>query len=193
MYRYDLFQPILIEECGLCEYPSLVGDWFCDDDANTLECQYDGGDCCGGYHTWCIECECYEESTEKPSTFQDMIKKCIETDENVNLTYIVSKLKYPRDEYIQATLLQDSEPTKDWNTTKDAVWMPIFSPELGLCHQFDIKNTNQFASLTLNTSYIVVCTTLYVYDVLFLFLLSNAMKFLWTKMINFMVAMQSIF
>ena len=62
MYRNDLFQPILIEECGLCEYPSLVGDWFCDDDANTPECQYDGGDCCGPNVNadLCDKCVCYQ-------------------------------------------------------------------------------------------------------------------------------------
>ena len=159
MFRNDLFHPILIEECGLCEFPSLVGDWFCDDDANTPECQYDGGDCCnGGYTFWCIECVCYEESTQKPSRFQDLIKRCIETNESINLTYIMSKLKYPRDEYIQATILQDSEPLKDWNTTKETFWTQIFSPEFGLCHQFDLKNTDQFASLPLNASYDVVCT-----------------------------------
>ena len=161
IYRNDLFQPILIEECGLCEYPSLVGDWYCDDDANTPECQYDGGDCCtGGYTFWCIECVCYEESTQKPSTFQDLIKRCIESNESIDLTYITSKLKYPRDEYIQATLLQDSEPVNDWNVTEDTVWTQIFSPELGLCHQFDLRNTDQFASLPLNASYYVVCIEL---------------------------------
>ena len=158
MYRNDLFQPILIEECGLCEYPSLVGDWYCDDDANTPECLYDRGDCCYGYHTWCIQCECYDESTEKPSTFQDMIKRCIETNGNINLTYIMSKLEYPRDEYIQATLIQDLEPVKDWNKTKIDVWTHVFSPKLGLCHQFDLKKADQFASLKLNASYYVVST-----------------------------------
>ena len=87
-----------------------------------------------------------------------MLRFNIETNENINLTYIMSKLKYPRNEYIQATLLQDAEPLKDWNTTMETVWTHIFSPEFGLCHQFDLKNTDRFATLPLNASYDVVCT-----------------------------------
>ena len=35
-----------------------VGDTFCDDENNNPECDYDGGDCCGGQLTYCSVCWC---------------------------------------------------------------------------------------------------------------------------------------
>ena len=37
-----------------------IGDGFCDDLANRIECNYDGGDCCGSdaNHQYCSECLC---------------------------------------------------------------------------------------------------------------------------------------
>ena len=29
-----------------CKYPELVGDGYCNDEANNLHCDFDGGDCC---------------------------------------------------------------------------------------------------------------------------------------------------
>ena len=46
----------MISDCqGIVNY---VGDTFCDDDNNNLECDYDGGDCCGGQMTFCSVCWC---------------------------------------------------------------------------------------------------------------------------------------
>ena len=41
---------------------SALGDGFCDDDLNTLECHYDKGDCCGTCPDFslCEECVCYK-------------------------------------------------------------------------------------------------------------------------------------
>ena len=38
----------------------MVGDGFCNDEANHLECNYDGGDCCGPcvVKQYCSDCEC---------------------------------------------------------------------------------------------------------------------------------------
>ena len=38
----------------------MVGDGYCDDEANTVECIYDGGDCCGPCINMehCLECAC---------------------------------------------------------------------------------------------------------------------------------------
>ena len=38
------------------------GDAFCDDELNILECDYDGGDCCGpeANLNYCILCECHK-------------------------------------------------------------------------------------------------------------------------------------
>ena len=44
---------------GIVPHP-MVGDGFCNDEANHLECNYDGGDCCGScvVKLYCSDCEC---------------------------------------------------------------------------------------------------------------------------------------
>ena len=41
-----------------------IGDNFCDDENNNIECNFDGGDCCNNdYENWdiyCQICECHE-------------------------------------------------------------------------------------------------------------------------------------
>ena len=46
-----------------CDAPlALIGNGFCNDEANTAGCSYDGGDCCGECTNTelCIECICQE-------------------------------------------------------------------------------------------------------------------------------------
>ena len=44
-----------------------IGDGICDDQANTLECNYDGGDCCMGIKgIHCIQCVCKDTYTGYP-------------------------------------------------------------------------------------------------------------------------------
>ena len=47
-----------------------IGDTFCDDDNNNLECNYDGGDCCGPnvLTNFCTECLCLNNVTTQTST-----------------------------------------------------------------------------------------------------------------------------
>ena len=43
----------------------MVGNEFCNDETNTADCNYDGGDCCG-YNMnseYCSQCECYVQET----------------------------------------------------------------------------------------------------------------------------------
>ena len=44
---------------GIVPHP-MVGDGFCNDEANHLECNFDGGDCCGScvFKQYCSDCEC---------------------------------------------------------------------------------------------------------------------------------------
>ena len=44
---------------GIVPHP-MVGDGFCNDEANHFECNYDGGDCCGScvVKLYCLDCEC---------------------------------------------------------------------------------------------------------------------------------------
>ncbi len=46
-----------------CYVKSFVGNGVCEDFANTLACEFDGGDCCrpGSLKTRCKDCECKED------------------------------------------------------------------------------------------------------------------------------------
>ena len=60
---------IVLGTCG--GIASFIGDTYCDDSNNNLECNYDGGDCCGANvnTNWCTECLCLEDgSTILPSS-----------------------------------------------------------------------------------------------------------------------------
>ena len=53
------------DNCVLGYTPSVVGDGFCNDETNTENCNYDGGDCCG-YNVnadFCSDCKCYVNET----------------------------------------------------------------------------------------------------------------------------------
>ena len=47
----------------------LVGNGYCNDEANIAGCNYDGGDCCGvcGNKDYCVECLCHVEAEAYPS------------------------------------------------------------------------------------------------------------------------------
>ena len=46
-----------------CDYVELVGNGHCNDEANNIDCLYDGGDCCGGCANTdqCLDCLCHDE------------------------------------------------------------------------------------------------------------------------------------
>ena len=50
------------DQCDYYNDLGYVGDGLCDDGANSAECGYDGGDCCGDdVNTyWCDECICHQ-------------------------------------------------------------------------------------------------------------------------------------
>ena len=47
-----------------CSYPVFKGNGKCDDDNNNVECQWDGGDCCGCFvqKGFCTECQCKDQA-----------------------------------------------------------------------------------------------------------------------------------
>ena len=50
-----------VMECQTCLVPpSLVGNGYCNDEANIEECGFDGGDCCGSCinSDYCVDCAC---------------------------------------------------------------------------------------------------------------------------------------
>ena len=52
-------------ECPL----DKIGDAFCNDDANTAQCDYDNGDCClyNIQDVFCDTCICHLDNTRHPS------------------------------------------------------------------------------------------------------------------------------
>ena len=48
----------------------LIGNGFCNDEANNADCLYDGGDCCGScvLTDFCAECACLDETAGNEST-----------------------------------------------------------------------------------------------------------------------------
>ena len=46
----------------------LIGNGFCNDEANTAGCGYDGGDCCGDCANtdFCTECTCFDGGALSP-------------------------------------------------------------------------------------------------------------------------------
>ena len=49
----------LLETCAAGFLPPSVGDGFCNDDTNTQQCNFDGGDCCVNVNTdFCSNCSC---------------------------------------------------------------------------------------------------------------------------------------
>merc|ERR1712223_1070818 len=63
-------EPTTEEPMDECAIPQWAGDSYCDDENNTPDCAFDGGDCCGDdvNTTYCSECECLEfpETTQAP-------------------------------------------------------------------------------------------------------------------------------
>jgi len=64
------------ERTGTCIYPGWKGDGMCDDETNNSECDWDGGDCCGGNtdyysydfaYAYCTECLCLDPNYEGPN------------------------------------------------------------------------------------------------------------------------------
>ena len=55
-----------------CPAFQWTGDGFCDDSTNIIECNYDGGDCCGSNvdDQYCTQCLCIEGGayTNPPTT-----------------------------------------------------------------------------------------------------------------------------
>ena len=48
-----------------------IGDDFCDDEYNSFECDFDGGDCCetNSNKEYCTECLCKENSVTSSGTY----------------------------------------------------------------------------------------------------------------------------
>ena len=49
-----------------CPEPKLIGNGYCNDETNNLECQFDGGDCCGFCVNTadCTNCDCIGDFAE---------------------------------------------------------------------------------------------------------------------------------
>ena len=75
-----------------CPFWHLLGDNYCDDEANIPECGYDLEDCCkieSDRSTTCIDCFCYIPGDKKVGLEGQFIKKCLSTGE-----YAIEWFKY---------------------------------------------------------------------------------------------------
>ena len=59
-FKVDSYLSNIFKDCNT----SLVNNGFCDDETNTENCFYDGGDCCGPcvIQIFCTVCECIDSS-----------------------------------------------------------------------------------------------------------------------------------
>ena len=69
-----------------CFYSDLIGNGFCNDEANTDECNYDGGDCCGTCvnSEFCSDCVCLG-GLNKNGFPKALLINCHMTEFDVNL------------------------------------------------------------------------------------------------------------
>ena len=66
----------------ICAETKLVGDGICDDNTNTPECAFDGGDCCrkDTVKDLCTDCKCHLDQTlEEISSKVHIQPYCIKT------------------------------------------------------------------------------------------------------------------
>ena len=73
-----------------CPHHPWIGDKFCNDQTNNVECNYDGGDCCVNMNTdYCTDCTCYHkencEAGFTPSVVGDGF--CNDETNNANCNY----------------------------------------------------------------------------------------------------------
>jgi hypothetical protein len=89
-----------------------IGDDYCDDENNNVECSYDGGDCCGCnvVTSWCSVCACLDPNesgggttcppttttTHNPGNYTPALNYCFQTGENMLLIKFFSVLAYGR-------------------------------------------------------------------------------------------------
>ena len=160
------------EECQLPLQRVCKGsaDALCEDSVNTFPCKYDGGDCCGpNVNTEvCYDCQCLEsEGSEETSnttrdysgeSFSDLINECIEVSPAINLSIVMNKLMYSRDEFIEVTLLENRKIIENWEEGKREVWTAIFHPEFGYCHIFDLNQVKEYKSLSASNKYQIIAT-----------------------------------
>ena len=79
IHRYILPRTNVFPQCNAsstyfiisdCNNPSFVGDGYCDDDTNNVDCEFDKGDCCGSLilTQYCHFCTCTQYSTPSWTT-----------------------------------------------------------------------------------------------------------------------------
>ena len=161
---------IMIDYCGLpfateCLLPTWVGDGYCDDESNTAECGYDGGDCCISEPViwFCEVCECKsgDEIQYEGESFIEMLKECLkhtlEQNQTLDLNQLTSKLKeLNKDDFYEAILFQDAMPVEDWEEIQDQVWSSVFHPQYGYCQTFNLRKIEHYIKLESDKSYQVL-------------------------------------
>ena len=164
------YASIMIEHCGVkmtteCLLPTWVGDGYCDDESNTAECGYDGGDCCipeplMWYFVVC-ECKSGDEIQYAGESFLEMVKACLERslekNQTLDLNQLMLKVKeLSKGDFYEAVLFQDSIPVEDWEEIQDQVWSSVFHPQYGYCQTFNLRKVERYSHLETDKSYRVL-------------------------------------
>ena len=92
------------ETCAAGFIPSSVGDGFCNDETNIVECNYDGGDCCVNVNTdLCSNCLCSSNGVITSPGFPGNY------DSNLYLTWLI---QVPVGQFIEIVFV--SFDTESW-------------------------------------------------------------------------------
>ena len=91
-YKYKQ-QPIYISVPG-CDLVPLVGNGVCNDDANTADCNYDGGDCClSPVNTeHCSDCACHLKCPVSNPNYVVISGTCYYIENTTPMNYVDAQL-----------------------------------------------------------------------------------------------------
>ena len=75
---YQTLADIQLDESSKCDFKTYVANGICEDFANTPDCNYDGGDCCGpSNYDYCGLCQCLFDEYDVLSTETSLnVSKC---------------------------------------------------------------------------------------------------------------------
>ena len=92
-----------------CVHPNLIGNGVCNDEANTIVCNYDGGDCCGFNinKESCIQCTCaqtFNEANDVSLTRGRLAKRFNQWGEEFTISFEMKAIQYPPNGLITSIL-----------------------------------------------------------------------------------------
>ena len=68
----------------------------------------------------------------------------------------MDKLMFSRDEYIEATLLENRNIIENWEDSQEQFWTNIFHPDFDYCYIFNLSRVEKFDVLSVANQYHIV-------------------------------------